>query len=346
MGNFNGRLKTRNHQLERITNELKSKSIAVSKDLEMDQVYWEPIDWINRFKTLEFQSKIDCINLRTCSIFRALQNTYLADLLIYSHHSSKIKDFMLEAMNEAYEKFMETWTDFNGNIAIYGYSLGGVIAYDLLSHEESRKKLKFKPDILFNVGAPVASFLVVRDQEFYPNAIPPDIRFFNIFNPHDPLAFRLEPLMDLKMINLDPVPIENPLKESWILSRVKSLFQSMFPAISSSDSDLSSKESEVALGSKDSAVDKAASSQIPQDRKRIRVDDDIQDNKRTRYSPDFEHNTRLPRLYSLDTDELSVTGSDEGSLIPPGIKDRIDFVLEESHVYPYLNSVRFFVNSK
>ncbi|XP_067135857.1 phospholipase DDHD2 [Centruroides vittatus] len=67
-------------------------------------------------------------------------------------------------------------------------------------------KLKFEPSIFFALGSPISMFLTVRGLE----KIGEDYRlptcpfFYNIFHPFDPVAYRIEPLID-PSFNLKPV---------------------------------------------------------------------------------------------------------------------------------------------
>lgn len=90
-------------------------------------------------------------------------------------------------------------------------SLGGIITWDILSHQRTPAndkekadyakldiiypKLDFKPDYFFALGSPIGAILVFRNQN--PALYRPDdsIIFENIFHPFDPLAYRFEPLL-------------------------------------------------------------------------------------------------------------------------------------------------------
>lgn len=67
--------------------------------------------------------------------------------------------------------------------------------------------LDFTPENLFAVGSPIALFLTVRGVD----AIGPDFalpscqRFFNVFHPYDPVAYRIEPLIDASTAEIRPV---------------------------------------------------------------------------------------------------------------------------------------------
>ncbi|KAG0196759.1 hypothetical protein BGX28_009786 [Mortierella sp. GBA30] len=57
-------------------------------------------------------------------------------------------------------------------------------------------KLRFRPDFLFTVGSPVGAVMVMRNLEWETFHPPDDIVHHNLFHPFDPLAYRIEPLID------------------------------------------------------------------------------------------------------------------------------------------------------
>ncbi|XP_023218251.1 SEC23-interacting protein-like [Centruroides sculpturatus] len=147
-------------------------------------------------------------------------------------------------LNRLYDLFKSRNPRFSGNISMVGHSLGKyfeseavqlgdktstdstkteVISekQDMKSHTDfmdygmgiagagprvNFPKLKFEPSIFFALGSPISMFLTVRGLE----KIGEDYRlptcpfFYNIFHPFDPVAYRIEPLID-PSFNLKPV---------------------------------------------------------------------------------------------------------------------------------------------
>jgi hypothetical protein len=99
-------------------------------------------------------------------------------------------------MNQEFQKFKKK----KPKIFIIGYSLGGVIAYDILCHQKgglSHKdlhhdwrfpKLLFLPTHLFLLGSPLAPIMAMRNQELSGYKIPPCIKLQNIIHLYDPLV--------------------------------------------------------------------------------------------------------------------------------------------------------------
>ncbi|KAI8582208.1 hypothetical protein K450DRAFT_227905 [Umbelopsis ramanniana AG] len=187
-----------------------------------------PIEW---HKHLHDQTDPDInkITLKSIPTIRLIENDYLADVLYYFSKSrgQYITDNVTNLFNTSYHNFMSKYPDFNGKIAIYGYSLGGIITWDILSHQRTPAndkeredyakldivypKLDFKPDYFFALGSPVGAILVFRNQN--PLLYRPDdsIIFENIFHPFDPLAYRFEPLLSEKYTDEAAVLIERSI---------------------------------------------------------------------------------------------------------------------------------------
>lgn len=70
-------------------------------------------------------------------------------------------------------------------------------------------QLKFKPKCFFAFGSPAPMFLNVRGIQNISKEykFPTCERMFNIFHPYDPLAYRMEPLIDPRFKGVEPVQI-------------------------------------------------------------------------------------------------------------------------------------------
>lgn len=70
-------------------------------------------------------------------------------------------------------------------------------------------QLKFKPKCFFAFGSPMPMFLNMRGIQTISKdyKLPTCDRMINIFHPYDPLAYRVEPLIDPRFKNVDPVLI-------------------------------------------------------------------------------------------------------------------------------------------
>jgi len=86
----------------------------------------------------------------------------------------------------------------NARVSIAGHSLGSVIAYDVLTGfgRDGGLSLEFEVDNFFLWGSPLAAFVSIADKEQQSGkfVLPGRTNTYNMFHPHDPVAFRLEPL--------------------------------------------------------------------------------------------------------------------------------------------------------
>merc|ERR1740121_314740 len=134
-------------------------------------------------------------------------NSTLGDVIFYktAHHRSKIHEIVTQKMNTRLRMLRADPSDRfrDAGVSIVGHSLGSVIAYDVLTNysgvkegEEATCALDFKIDNFFLWGSPLAAFVSIADEdhERIRLTLPKGLNTYNIFHPHDPIAFRLEPL--------------------------------------------------------------------------------------------------------------------------------------------------------
>ncbi|KAI9299951.1 DDHD domain-containing protein [Cunninghamella echinulata] len=170
-----------------------------------------PIEWHKYIHQIT-DPCMNNISLDTVPGMRLISNDYIMDALYYlsKDRQQSIINHVTRTFNGAYHEFMDAHPTFQGNIGIFGYSLGGLITWDILSHQRPLNTLEeinqrdklginvpqldFKPQFLFGVGCPLGAFLNIRNQD--PKLYHPDEStiFENIYHPCDPLAYRVEPL--------------------------------------------------------------------------------------------------------------------------------------------------------
>jgi len=87
-------------------------------------------------------------------------------------------------------------TDWNGPVSLFAHSLGSAIAFELI-RDSALQDIPI--DSVFCTGSPLAAYLTLQ-----PNGLhqlrqvllaPTSPRFYNLFHPFDPAAFRLEPFL-------------------------------------------------------------------------------------------------------------------------------------------------------
>ncbi|KAI8375221.1 DDHD domain-containing protein [Blakeslea trispora] len=206
-----------------------------------------PIEW-HRHIHEQVDPIINKITLKSIPTIRLVENDYLADVLYYfsKDRGQKIIDNVTHLFNTSYQNFMEKHPKFKGKIAIIGYSLGGIITWDILSHQRKPEneaeeamyqkidvkfsELSFKPDYFFGLGSPVGAVLTFRGQDpklYHPDF---DIVFENIFHPFDPLAYRFEPLFSDYFIDRPAILVDRsiPIGPSFSFPSMPASFLSFF----------------------------------------------------------------------------------------------------------------------
>lgn len=78
------------------------------------------------------------ITLPTVPMLRIINNEYLGDVVYYftRYHGQAIVNLIVNSINQTYERFKQAYPHWDGSASILGHSLGGVIAYDLLCHQQ------------------------------------------------------------------------------------------------------------------------------------------------------------------------------------------------------------------
>ncbi|CBZ55264.1 conserved hypothetical protein [Neospora caninum Liverpool] len=161
------------------------------------------------------------ITLKDVYETRRMLTLTAADLLFFL--TPRYGDFIMtqvaEQLNEAVSKLRahpsERYKD--SKISVLGYSLGSVMAYELLAGRPFRPsqfnpttnpspRLNFHVDSLFLLGSALPAFLLLHAPEILKQGmwLPRDLRLYNIFHPCDPVAFRLEKLVYPQIRQLPP----------------------------------------------------------------------------------------------------------------------------------------------
>ncbi len=186
-----------------------------------------PIEWFDAVRSADSQDdlmrRIQRVTLPTVPMFRNLANDCVLDILLYMNprYRQKIVEAVATRINAAYATFCQHNPGFAGKkVSLVGHSLGSVILFDLLAHQQGHEndpvlspldahitypQLTFPVDVFLTLGSPIGMFLCVREQELPPTfRFPTVARFYNVFHPFDPIAYRLEPLLQPAMAQLDP----------------------------------------------------------------------------------------------------------------------------------------------
>jgi hypothetical protein len=127
---------------------------------------------------------------------RMFINLSISDVAFYMtpSHCELIQSTVVENLNDRVAELRKISRFKSSRISLVGYSLGSVILHDILSEQNSR--LNFFVENFFLWGSPLAGYLSVKDREYQSGkfTLPKKVNVFNIYHPHDPVAFRIEPL--------------------------------------------------------------------------------------------------------------------------------------------------------
>lgn len=165
-------------------------------------IHVEMIDWKSELSDTQ-TSIFDRITPLEARDTRMSLNSTLSDVIFYktAHYRLKIHQIVTDKMNARLRTLLSDPSNrFNSaGVSIVGHSLGSVIAYDVLTspgNDNEGVKLEFQVDSFFLWGSPLAAFLSIADLEHQRGkfTLPRTLNMYNIFHPHDPVAFRLEPL--------------------------------------------------------------------------------------------------------------------------------------------------------
>lgn len=136
----------------------------------------------------------------------------LAMLDICFYFNPKFADFLLvNVANDINSEITRLRTHTSGifknsKIVLIGYSMGSVIADELLRgntdrltnlNPSERPKLEHKVDYFFALGSPLSCALVYQTPRFLNTGLqfPEGVRYLNVFHPYDPIACRWERLI-------------------------------------------------------------------------------------------------------------------------------------------------------
>ena len=175
---------------------------TLRKDEVLEASWWETIH------TDEMDARLARISLPSMKQVRQIANFAVVDALYYMQLGRKeaIVAAVARSVEAALARFLKHHPQHSGSIVLAGHSLGGAILFELLRSQSP--KLSFKPQALFTMGSPTGLFLHIEDkvpEESW--ALPGGTRFFNIFHPLDPVAYRIEPLIKEGLANLDPAKV-------------------------------------------------------------------------------------------------------------------------------------------
>uniref|UniRef100_A0A7S1BIF4 DDHD domain-containing protein n=1 Tax=Corethron hystrix TaxID=216773 RepID=A0A7S1BIF4_9STRA len=213
------------------------------------RVEYLPIEWHEAFALrsrnprgdekdgVQGATGLDDISLDTIPHLRAFTNDTMLDILYFmapEHHRIMI-EVVVSELNLAKNRFCQFNPEFTGKISVVAHSLGSVIMFDILAHQNERPmnvascvnlhnesmlspnkthqpfqpemdmdisdaypQLTFPVQNTFMIGSPIAVFLMIRNchRLHATYRLPGCSRVYNVYHPYDPAAYRIEPLVD------------------------------------------------------------------------------------------------------------------------------------------------------
>ncbi|CAO3650923.1 unnamed protein product [Cunninghamella blakesleeana] len=216
------------------------------------RIQYVAIEWHSIVHEL-VDMKMDQITLETVPKVRLATNHWLMDCLYYfsKPYGQSIINTVCQQFNNAYNQHIKTYPDFldnRGQCHIVGFSLGGVIAYDIASKQwkpedglepqmtssDNNPYLCYEPyhiqvptldfplKYLFTCGSPIGAGLVFRGLDYMYYRPPPRTKVYNIFHPFDPLGYRMEPMINRHYSSIHPVRLSRAQRQP-ILPKIPNL---------------------------------------------------------------------------------------------------------------------------
>ncbi|XP_011139181.1 phospholipase DDHD1 [Harpegnathos saltator] len=169
---------------------------------------------------------VDAITPYSVLSIRHLLNASAMDILYYTSplYGAEVRAGLQKELNRLYFMFASRHPGWQGKVSILAHSLGCVIVYDIVTgwvgpdtqlpsptQEVLLQGLQFPIENLFCLGSPLSVFLALRTRtpsnrlDVMPQSLCK--RFYNIFHWSDPVAYRMEPLLERGYSKIEPVLI-------------------------------------------------------------------------------------------------------------------------------------------
>ncbi|CAD1480945.1 unnamed protein product, partial [Heterotrigona itama] len=184
-----------------------------------------PVEWRSSLKL--DGGIVEAITPFSVVSIRHLLNTSAMDILYYTSplYGGEVRAGLQKELNRLYFMFTSRHPGWKGKVSILAHSLGCVIVYDIVTgwmgpdtrppspetEEVLKQRLQFPIENLFCLGSPLSVFLVLRtpSPSNKTDVMPQGLckRFYNIFHWSDPVAYRMEPLLEREYSKIEPVLI-------------------------------------------------------------------------------------------------------------------------------------------
>ncbi|CAB1100509.1 unnamed protein product [Ectocarpus sp. CCAP 1310/34] len=187
-----------------------------------------PVEWFHEVHGNEAAAEgmIQDITFDSIPGFRDFASQAIMDVMYYLTPDVQVAILKVvgEQMNEMWKNFCRFTPDFSGKVSVIGHSLGSIIAHDILMAQPVKGEtqiaedavakdiplLSFYPEVLLACGSPIGMFLALRQSTVNKKRLfkfHTTNRFFNLNHLYDPVAYRLEPLLDKRLRDLQPLHV-------------------------------------------------------------------------------------------------------------------------------------------
>ncbi|XP_026668431.1 phospholipase DDHD1-like [Ceratina calcarata] len=188
------------------------------------RVEFFPVEWRSSLKL--DGGIVEAITPFSVVSIRHLLNNSAMDILYYTSplYGGEVRAGLQKELNRLYFMFASRHPGWKGKVSILAHSLGCVIVYDIVTgwmgpdtrppspetQEIFKQRLQFPIENLFCLGSPLSVFLALRTPLSNKTDVMPQglcKRFYNIFHWSDPVAYRMEPLLEREYSKIEPVLI-------------------------------------------------------------------------------------------------------------------------------------------
>ncbi|XP_042427425.1 phospholipase SGR2-like isoform X2 [Zingiber officinale] len=162
----------------RITSSLAERHLT-SYQKSTQRILFIPCQWRKGLK-LSGESAVEKITLDDVRGLRMTLSATVHDVLYYMSpiYCQDIIDSVSNQLNRLYSKFLKRNPGYDGKVSLYGHSLGSVLSYDILCHQEGSSALYSMDSVLVkSVGVPIKESKV--DASYQPTEPNVSMRYEN-----------------------------------------------------------------------------------------------------------------------------------------------------------------------
>jgi transketolase len=183
-----------------------------------------PVEWAECIHNNTLDRRMESVTIPNLQGVRDFANLALSDVFLYtqSEVKDKISKFITMRIEYILKRFLarHPLQQQKTIVSFVGHSLVSVVLYDMFNGHLARKtsssneedppmnQFLISPAALFFLGSPLALFQTIRDpsvSESPRHVMDLPCRVFNIFHPYDAIAYRVEPLIDTRMKDVEPI---------------------------------------------------------------------------------------------------------------------------------------------